>query len=248
MLKNISVLLLLPVAILSCALNSCTREPVHLYEYDTICFQEDVLPLLQTSCGTSGCHDEQTATEGFVATNYESVVKMITPGDAQSSVLYKVITAINSDDMMPPEQPLTYQQRTMIRIWIEQGAMNTRCFPEDDTTTIPVDTIPEPVDTTSPPPPPCFEDSVSFSNDVWPIINANCVGCHNASRLRGGINLEGYDNIVDVANMQQDGFSLLYGVIERLPGFSAMPRSAAKLDTCSVKIIKLWIEEGAKNN
>ena len=31
----------------------------------------------------------------------------------------------------------------------------------------------------------CVTDSMSFKNDIFPIINNNCVGCHNSGALQG---------------------------------------------------------------
>jgi len=106
---------------------SCTHEPENLDGLDTVCFETQVLPVIQTSCGMTGCHDGSA--EGFLATDYPSIMETVIPGDPRSSKLYKVITDINSDDMMPPERPLTQEQRTIIQVWIAQGAENTLCTP-----------------------------------------------------------------------------------------------------------------------
>ena len=114
----------LPILFLA-FLSSCTHEPENLEELDTVCFDTQVLPIIQTSCGITGCHDGST--EGFLATDYLSVMEAVTPGDPRASELYQVITEINGEDMMPPDRPLTKDQRTIIQVWIAQGAENTQC-------------------------------------------------------------------------------------------------------------------------
>ncbi len=110
---------------------SCTHDPFFIEYLDTICFDSQVLPILQTSCGISGCHDAASASENFIATDYESVITAVNPGDPRGSLLYNVITNINGEEMMPPDRPLTLEQRTIIHVWIEQGALHTTCEQEN---------------------------------------------------------------------------------------------------------------------
>jgi hypothetical protein len=213
---------------------SCTHDPVVLAMVDTVCFQADVLPLLQTSCGISGCHDNQTAKAGFIATNYASVLQKVVPGNARESELYKVLVSVNSPNLMPPNDPLNLQQRTLIRLWIEQGALNTGCNPVEN----PSDTLVMA----------CTNDTVSFQNDVWPIVNRNCVGCHNPDDESGGLTFHSYTHFRDVALSMQDGVSWIVGVISWADGFEMMPRNADQLDSCSIATIDKWIAQGALNN
>jgi uncharacterized membrane protein len=127
--KSIIVLLILITSILLSitALISCKHDPLILADIDTVCFESQVLPVLQTSCGIQGCHDAATASEEFVAVSYESVISYVSPNNARGSLLYTVITDINAEHFMPPGRPLTQEQRTIIHLWIAQGAMNTKC-------------------------------------------------------------------------------------------------------------------------
>jgi hypothetical protein len=116
-----------PVAliILLSLISSCTQDPANYDSLDPVCFDTQVLPLLQTSCGISGCHD---GTEGgFLSADYNSIMESVKPNDPRGSKLYRIITDINNDDMMPPDQPLTRLQRNIIQVWIGQGAQETIC-------------------------------------------------------------------------------------------------------------------------
>ncbi len=324
---------------------SCTNDVVIIDELDEVCFQEQVLPIIQTSCGISGCHDASSAKEGFVATDYNNIMQIVKAGDARNSELYNVITDINSKDMMPPDRALTKEQRSLIQVWIEQGAKNNSCseIPVDTGVIIPPPPLPppnpdtlcfvqhvlpifqsscattgchdvathegdyvftsystitqksgsivpfnpneskvykvitedEPGDLMPPPPsPPLNSDqiavirewilqgavnsdcpdigcdtlnNISFSGNVWPIIQNNCTGCHNSSIAGGGVTLENYMDVNSVASSQVNGTSLLVGTIRRMSGFKAMPPSGS-LDECTIRSIELWIEQGANNN
>ena len=104
---------------------ACTHDPVTISDLDTVCFQTQVLPILQTSCNISGCHG--FGGEGFSSANYSAVMQSVIPGNARKSPLYRVITNINGENMMPPDRPLSIEQRSIIQVWIEQGAKNTTC-------------------------------------------------------------------------------------------------------------------------
>lgn len=89
----------------------------------------------------------------------------------------------------------------------------------------------------------CNSSSVSFANDVNNIITSQCLSCHNNGFLSGGINLQGYTN---VRNIAQTG--LLVNVISHNAGVSPMPKNATKLDNCSIEKIKQWVSSGMPNN
>jgi len=125
--KHKSILYTLLLLVLALPLlfnNACRHDPVGISQLDTVCFQTQVLPVIQTSCGISGCHSSGGE---FSLTNYSEIMTIVTPGNAGKSKLYKVITEVNGVNMMPPSRPLSKEQRTYIMVWIEQGAKNTTC-------------------------------------------------------------------------------------------------------------------------
>lgn len=105
--------------------NSCTHEGITADQTEPICFTEQVLPIFQNSCGTSGCHDAQTREGDYVFTDYASIMKSITPGNASKSKAYQAM--ISNVEIMPPNNPLPQDKRTIVRLWIEQGAKETVC-------------------------------------------------------------------------------------------------------------------------
>jgi hypothetical protein len=125
--KNITLILSFLVTSISIFNNSCTHDPVDIALLDTVCFESQIFLLLQSSCGMNGCHTSGSYTRGFNITDYNSIVQSVKAGDPRHSKLYKIITDINSDNMMPPSQPLTKEQRTLIEVWIAQGAQDTKC-------------------------------------------------------------------------------------------------------------------------
>lgn len=208
---------------------SCTHEPAGIEDLDPVCFDTQILPILQTSCGISGCHDGSG--EEIRISDYNSVMEIVTPGDPHGSKLYRVITSINGENLMPPKNPLTREQRTLIQLWIAQGAKNTTCGSGDGSSSGGCDTT----------------GTISYSTQVFPILQANCIGCHNNSSANGGVNLSSYSQVKTIAETLRSGTPLLQGTIRRMQGFVAMPQTFA-LDECSIRKIELWIAQGVQNN
>lgn len=116
-----------------------------------ICFDSDILPLVQSNCAKSGCHTG--GDEDPDLSNYNNIMKLVKAGDPLNSKLYKY--AIGSEMPPPPDQPLNLEQVTLIYGWIKQGALNNTCA--------------------------CDTNIYTFSEAVNPIIKRNCLGCHGAN-------------------------------------------------------------------
>jgi hypothetical protein len=340
-----NILLILSASIFSLALSafmvsSCTHDSDLIADLDSVCYETQILPIMQTSCALSGCHTGGGGEAGFDATDYNELMGYITPGDARKSVLYKVLTKLYGEKMMPPDRELPEEQRSLIMVWIEQGAKKSACTsdttpvdPPDTTSTI-VDTlcfqqsilplfvsscaksschdaishvegynltdyshimnsgdgvVPYNPDETEiykvlfesgedrmpPSPLPALTSNqkeairrwiaegalnsdcpdlacdtlnpISYSKQVWPIINNNCTGCHNSSTHSGGVDLSNYTQIVNYATQTRNNVPILEGVINKMSGFRPMPPSST-LDACTIRTIELWIEQGTPNN
>ena len=89
----------------------------------------------------------------------------------------------------------------------------------------------------------CDSVAISYSMDVFPIISAKCLGCHDASTNSGSITLESYGQVKAQVDNGDLGCSVNHGA-----GCSAMPKNAPQLPPCELKAINVWISEGALNN
>lgn len=106
---------------------SCKHKGVPADQMPEICFTEQVLPIFLNNCGTKGCHDGNgnRSESGYAFTDYASIMKAISPGSASNSKAYQ--SMISSFNLMPPNNALSTNNRTIIRLWIEQGAKETSC-------------------------------------------------------------------------------------------------------------------------
>jgi hypothetical protein len=89
----------------------------------------------------------------------------------------------------------------------------------------------------------CDTSNVKYSVQVVNTLNANCTGCHAGVTASGGIMLDNYTN---VRNMAISG--RLLGAITHSPGYRAMPDLAPKLPECRIAEIRTWIRNGMLNN
>ena len=103
---------------------------------EPVSFANHILPLFEKRCVS--CHGEPYVkngrtikpTAGLQLDTYEMVIKgnldgtIVTPGDPTVSTLYQVVILPDDDpELMPPKgEPLTEDERTMIKRWILEGA------------------------------------------------------------------------------------------------------------------------------
>ncbi len=88
-----------------------------------------------------------------------------------------------------------------------------------------------------------MESEVSFSTDVWPILEEYAVDAHGG---KGGIFLESYDDILETVVPGDPENSLLYKALIA-DGAPQMPPSGPLPDEM-IQTIYNWIAQGAKNN
>jgi len=109
--------------------SSCRKEPVLAPGTELVCFNQKVLPVLQSHCATSGCHDAGGESPQF--SSYDDVKSLVKAGNPNKSKLYNVITSKGLVlTTMPPKgsTELSVKNINDITVWILQGATNdTTC-------------------------------------------------------------------------------------------------------------------------
>jgi len=91
----------------------------------------------------------------------------------------------------------------------------------------------------------CDTTNITFSTKVAAVFSKNCLSCHGnsvATSNGGGIRLQDY---VDVkANLDA-----AYGSMSHKQGYTPMPKGMSNtIDTCEIKIVRIWKDAGAPNN
>ena len=82
----------------------------------------------------------------------------------------------------------------------------------------------------------CDSIAVTFSEDIFPVLNSHCIYCHQSSNPTSGVPLGTYNQI---AKNAKNG--LLVGVITKSSGFQPMPPNDDTLTRCEISKIKQWV-------
>jgi len=223
------IIVLLPCLFLT---NSCQHEGIPADQIKQICFTGEVLPIFQNSCGTSGCHDANGGEGGYVFTDYGSIMKAITPGDASKSKAYQSITSTFL--LMPPDNALPLSKRTLIRLWIDQGAIETKCGP-GTSNGVPV----------------TKSAWACYGRDIEPIIINSCAiaGCHLGASQEEAMDLSSYAKVLAAIKPGNPKASKIYNAITSSPGtenfMPVEPYSA--LSKAAIDTIFSWIKRGGLN-
>jgi hypothetical protein len=210
---------------------SCVHDPPDISEANPVCFQTEILPVFQNSCGTSGCHSSSDQAEGYAFTSYDEIMKAVEPYNASKSKAYQLIIG-KPFMIMPPEGPLPKETRTKIWLWIQQGAQETTCSSDGTVNGV---------------------TYTCFSRDILPVLSNSCAmsGCHNASSAKEGVVTTSYQNVMNsgIVNAGNPASSKLYKVItaSRNSEDAMPPNPYASLSKAVTDSIYKWIQRGAKN-
>jgi mono/diheme cytochrome c family protein len=226
----LSLALLIILAVFSW-FTSCTHV-ANIANIPEVCFTADVLPIFVNNCAMPGCHDGGGRESRMALNNYADIIRTVTAGNPNASRSYQVIIAKSGENMMPPGQPLTLTNRTLIRIWIEQGAGETTCpgSPAGGGGT--------------------YVARACFSRDILPVILSRCAttGCHDANAGSELSSFTTYANIKRSVSPGNPSQSRLYTVINLSSGESKMPpANRPQLTVAEIDSIGKWISYGALN-
>src|SRR5580700_2693130 len=95
------------------------------------------------------------------------------------------------------------------------------------------------------PAPPTYDD------DIRPIFQRRCLGCHSAAEARAGLSLESYAGVMkgggsgDIVKPGLPGRSMLYqAVAHEGDGVPRMPLNLPKIPDAEIALIREWIQRG----
>lgn len=187
----------------------------------TICFERQILPVLNQGCALDGCHGPQSASQGYDVTKYSIIMRRVTPYEPRYSSLYGSVSDPNPGSRMPSPNrfSLTSENIEALKQWILQGAMNTQCSEEPN-----IDTM-----------------LVTYWRTIRPLMNNYCVGCHQPTVKSGGIDLSSYDSVRTHASS-----AAFMKSIYQTSGTSAMPPTIGKMSPMRIYQIEKWIREGMR--
>ena len=89
----------------------------------------------------------------------------------------------------------------------------------------------------------CDTTNVTWETKIKALMAKRCVECHGPVVAYNGVRHDSYEAEMIVVN---DG--RLRGVVNHLDGFSRMPKDRGKLPECELKLINIWLDNGAPEN
>lgn len=207
--KKLFYLLLIAVPVIVGLQSFDRTDSAPTIQADTVCFTRDILPIINSNCAQSGCHDAISHKDNLNLTTYSGIMKAVKAGSPSTSSLYRQI----SNNQMPqyPYSRLSDTMKTLINLWITQGAKNTTC------TTTNCDTV-----------------NVTYEGTIKPIITFNCMGCHGGASPDGGVDLTN-DEVVD-ANKER-----ILCCVSRPTDCALMPKNNINLTSCQIAQIRTWV-------
>lgn len=92
--------------------------------------------------------------------------------------------------------------------------------------------------------------TVSFANDILPIIQSRCVNCHGGERVEEGLSMRSHSEIMAGS---ENGAIVVPGdaansLMAQMVIDQEMPKRGPKLTPPQVQLIVDWINQGALNN
>lgn len=87
----------------------------------------------------------------------------------------------------------------------------------------------------------CDTVDVTYSGDILAMVDQYCQTCHSGNTPSGNLNLETFGQITAAAEKMYERISKPAGDVQLMP-------PGQKLDDCTIKKMKVWIENGKPNN
>jgi formylglycine-generating enzyme required for sulfatase activity len=217
-------------------LSALALAPAFLGAAEKIDFNTQIKPLLEGAC--THCHGVKEDKGDFRMHTLEDMKKGnengpgLTPGDVKKSSIYTtLLLASDEDTAMPPKKEgvLEKSQIEVIKTWIEQGAEWPAGVVLEQT------------------------PRIKFEKHIQPILEENCVSCHNAEKAKGDwiitTKKEAFSTGENAPNILPfDLKSAIYHATSlAADDDDLMPpkKSGGPLSKADVNYLKLWIQQGA---
>jgi len=230
-LSYLSVLVAFMLTPMILLVNSCKHEGIPANQMPQVCFTEEVLPIFKNSCGTTGCHSSGGG-HGYNFTDYAGIMKAITAGNADKSKAYQSITS--TFQLMPPDNALPASKRTIIRLWIEQGAKETTCGTPGNISGTKSGTL-----------------WACYDRDIQPILMSSCAvsGCHDAASHKEGNDFSTYTKTLGTISKGNPTGSKMYKSITASQSSEDFmpPKPYSALSKAAIDTIYSWIKRGGLN-
>ena len=200
-------------------------------------FNKHIKPILEAAC--VHCHGEKNSKGDLRMDTKEAMIKggengtALVPGDAAKSPIYtSSALPADDDDVMPPKKEgvLAKEQLDLIKDWITQGA-------------------PWPAGVVL-----AQKPRIDFVKHVQPILEQNCVSCHNPKKAKGDWDLSTKEkafttgeNAPNILAFDSAKCALVSRTVLETDDDELMPpkKSGGPLSKDEIALLTHWVEQGA---
>jgi len=165
----------------------------------------------------------------------------------RTATLVLVIGLLSACGTQPAATPASVSQPTEVIVPAISSPLGTEASTNPPLPTDTAAPATEPAATTQP----AVEGAtVSFANDILPIIQSRCINCHGGDRTEEGLVLKTHADLMAGSN---NGFVVTPGnaadsLLVELVATQKMPKRGPKLTPPQVQLITEWVNQGAQNN
>ena len=99
------------------------------------------------------------------------------------------------------------------------------------------------------------EEQVSYQRQILPVLQANCLGCHQPAKASGGYVMTAFDALLAGGDSDTPAIvpgkpdeSYLLELITPTDGSAEMPQDGKPLAESQIGLFRRWIEQGANND
>ena len=85
----------------------------------------------------------------------------------------------------------------------------------------------------------CSGVTPSYTADIKPIIDSNCMTCHNGTQSESGIDLSTFNGVKSMADAGR-----LLGALHHQNGYNPMPKDAPQLSSAMLQLFDCWVQNG----
>lgn len=211
-----------------------------------VSFSEDVAPIIKENC--LGCHGADNPRAGLRLDTFAGWKKGGQSKTPLGQVLIARLTTPNAQQRMPKDKPaLPQTEIETIAKWIATGAKFDGKS-DDDPISESADAEPAEKPTIAKP---SGGETVSFVNDVAPVMVNICGRCHTGNNPRGGFNVTSFEGVMKggesgkVIEPGDPEASRLWRMVSNKEQ-PRMPPGQLLITRTNYDAITTWIKEGAK--
>ncbi|RED98391.1 DUF1592 domain-containing protein [Marinoscillum furvescens] len=223
----------MPVAASKPATTSTVAQQVSAPTEEAVQFLEHIYPVLEQRCFE--CHNANKQKGDLRLDTITGFWATAKAQDLWDDILYEV-----TERNMPPEEkaPLSDQDYQLLTSWIDES-LKAAAPPKNTQAQVKLASL-----NTSPPPAPREEPKAPpyYLQNIQPIFEQYCYGCHGPDRQKGGVRLDVLDaDFINGADAQR-----WHAALDEINAGNMPPKKKPQLSAEELELVSSWITASLK--